>query len=275
MTVADIARARLSVISLHVLVPRDSFQNLQKLIECDSFAACEVDYLTDSGFRFGSAHVRGDNVCDIGEVARLLAVAVDDGLLTAVERADKTRDDARIFRARVLTRTEDVEVAQADSLKIVGAREDLTIVFADEFGDGVRRERIGAHLFLLRQRGLIAVGRTRSGVDDAFDTTQASSVKQREGRIHTRHVSLNRILDGARNGRNRRFMKDKLDIFESAAQGVFISQTRLKKINITANLFQILKMPRRKIINHAHTRPARRSHSFSDVRPDEPRAASD
>src|ERR687883_164254 len=140
-----IACSYLSILRLHVRSTCDLLQSIEKLVERGSLAASHVDDLADAFRRLGGEHVGGDNVRDVGEIARLLAVAVDDGALIAQERARETRDDAGIFRAWVLTWTEDIEVAQRDCLKIVRAREDLTIVFTDELCHGIRRERIGPH----------------------------------------------------------------------------------------------------------------------------------
>ena len=59
---------------------------------------------------------------------------------------------------------------------------------------------------------------------------------------------------------------------ERAAQSFFIGQTRLVKIYLATNLFQIFPVPRRKIVNHTHARSPG-GQRLSDVRPDEPRAA--
>jgi hypothetical protein len=77
-------------------------------------------------------------------------------------------------------------------------------------------------------------------------------------------VSLDWILHRTRHGRNRRFVKDKLDIFESASRGRFIRQARLTEINITFKLVNVLTVSRRKIINNADAR-ALRHQSLSNV----------
>ena len=65
--------------------------------------------------------VRVDDVVDVGEVAGLLAVAVDASG-SPRRRRDEARDDRRILRDRVLARAEDVEVAQRHGLEAVDAR---------------------------------------------------------------------------------------------------------------------------------------------------------
>ena len=67
--------------------------------------------------RVGRAQRRVDDVRDVGEVARLLAVAVDRDRLAARDRGDEERHHRRVLRERALPRAEDVEVAQHDRLE--------------------------------------------------------------------------------------------------------------------------------------------------------------
>src|SRR6188472_3481644 len=60
---------------------------------------------------------RGDRVVDVGEVARLLAVAVDRHLLTGGDRGDEERDHGRVLGEGALPRPVDVEVPQHDGLE--------------------------------------------------------------------------------------------------------------------------------------------------------------
>jgi hypothetical protein len=69
-------------------------------------------------------------------------------------------------------------------------------------------------------------------------------------------------------------MKDKLDIFERAAQSLFVGQACLVKINLAAYLFQIFPVACREIINNAHASPAC-GQCRSDMRPDKTSAARD
>ena len=64
-----------------------------------------------------------DDVVDVREVARLLAVAVDGHRLAVRDRADEARHDGGVLRHRVLARAEDVEVAERDDLHPVHAAE--------------------------------------------------------------------------------------------------------------------------------------------------------
>ena len=86
--------------------------------------------------------VRVDDVRDVREVARLLAVAVDRDRLARGDRRDEARHDGGVLRGRVLPRPEDVEVAQRDRLELVDAAEAHAVALGGELRDGVRRDRV-------------------------------------------------------------------------------------------------------------------------------------
>src|SRR6266852_2981172 len=55
-----------------------------------------------------------DDVADVREVTRLLAVAIDCDRLSLVDGRDEERYDRRVLRVRALPRTEHVEVSEDD-----------------------------------------------------------------------------------------------------------------------------------------------------------------
>ena len=87
--------------------------------------------------RVGGQDVGLDHVLDLGEVARLRAVTVDlHG--PAFERGqNELRNDGRVLRRRVLTRPEDVEVAQADGLHAIEAIPHGRVFLAGQLGDAI------------------------------------------------------------------------------------------------------------------------------------------
>jgi hypothetical protein len=72
-----------------VVASRNVFENAEQLIKRGSFAAREVDDASHTQACLGGAHVGGDHVRDVGKVTRLLAIAVDNGLLVTEEHADE------------------------------------------------------------------------------------------------------------------------------------------------------------------------------------------
>ena len=79
----------------------------------------------------------------VGEVARLLAVAVDRHRLAGGDRGDEERDHGRVLREGALPRAEDVEVAQHDGLEgLVDAAEGDAVALGRELRDAVGRDRV-------------------------------------------------------------------------------------------------------------------------------------
>src|SRR5688572_9897554 len=109
--------------------------------------------------RLGGAKNGIDDIGDIGEVARLLAISVDSRLPTFGERTQHDRDHARVSRTWVLSRTEDIEIANRDRLETVETHEKLHVLLAHELLQRIGRQRIGRHLLALWQRWKVAVRR--------------------------------------------------------------------------------------------------------------------
>ena len=107
----------------------------------------------------GGLDIGVDDVCDVGKVTRMLAVAEYHGLLAGHQGIDKTRDHAGIHRGRILARAENVKVTKRKSFEAVDAVKGTQIMLTREFGNGIGRQRIGPHRFDLGQRRLIAVSR--------------------------------------------------------------------------------------------------------------------
>ena len=91
--------------------------------------------------RLARAQHAVDDVGDVGEVARLLAVAVDGRPAPGDERGRKQRDDAGVRRARILPRSEHVEVADDHRLEAVEPVEHLAVLGPHDFLQRVRRQR--------------------------------------------------------------------------------------------------------------------------------------
>ena len=111
-------------------------------VDAPRLAGGDVHHVARSLGRVGCPDVRVDDVVDVGEVAGLLAVAVDRHGLACVDRGDEARHDRGVLRSRVLARTEDVEVAERDRLEPVDARERDGVALRGELRDRVGRERV-------------------------------------------------------------------------------------------------------------------------------------
>jgi len=86
-----------------------SLQRLEDGVDVGLDAGANVERA--DGVRRKGAGVRLRHVADVNEIARLPAVAVDAGLLSAQQTARENRDHARLT-VRVLSRPVDIGVAQ-------------------------------------------------------------------------------------------------------------------------------------------------------------------
>src|ERR1017187_6154640 len=112
LTVEDVAGARRVELRLHVLT-ENLVHGSDEIQERDAAAAGDVEGLTECLFRcFTGEQVGVDDILDMGEIARLAAITKDGRRFVAQNGRDESRDDRRILRLWMLTRAEDVEVAE-------------------------------------------------------------------------------------------------------------------------------------------------------------------
>src|SRR6476469_1168566 len=105
-------------------LPEDLADRVGDQVDARGRARSDVEDLTARARRVSRTHRCVDDVPDIREVARLLAVAVDLDRPAGVDRGDEARDDGGVLRERALPRPEDVEVPEHDRLeRLVDARE--------------------------------------------------------------------------------------------------------------------------------------------------------
>ena len=75
-----------------------------------------------------------DHVGDVTEVAAGLAVAVDPDRLVAEHGCNPFGDDRRVGPSRVLARTKNVEVAEADGVQAIAPGEDVGVKLVHQLG---------------------------------------------------------------------------------------------------------------------------------------------
>src|SRR5262245_1408426 len=83
-------------------------------IQCMAIAVAGIVYLAGNTGRGGGLYHEVRDVVDIGEIAALFAVTVNDRLLPVEQRGHEKRQDAGIRTRRILPWTVDVEEAQCD-----------------------------------------------------------------------------------------------------------------------------------------------------------------
>src|SRR5580704_13922729 len=167
--------------------PRDVADVRDELVERRAIPASEVHELArELARRRRREEVRVDDVVDVAEVARLLAVAEHDGPLLADRGGDELGHDGRVLALRVLPGAEDVEVAERQRLDPVEAREDTHRVLSGELAQRVGRDGLRGHRLDLGQRRGLAVDRGAPGIDDAAHARVARDVEQDRGPLGAR-----------------------------------------------------------------------------------------
>ena len=205
--VTHVARSEVAIARLHVAQLREAGRECiadgrEEGVERGALADGDVVNLIDGG-RIG--HGRGQEVglhgvVDVAEVTAGLAIAVDEDVRAAEEGGSPGGDDGGIGAGGILTRAEDVEVAQADAAQAVGAGEDIGVELVDDFGDGVGRERFADAVFLLGQAGVIAVGGAAGGVNEARDALVAGGDQHVEKAVDVGGVGGDGVFQGAGDG---------------------------------------------------------------------------
>src|SRR5260221_9740382 len=103
------------------VVSRQLTQHLYRLIQGDTASGSNVEDPARDFFsgRLTGQQVRAHAVRDVAEVAALLTVAVDGGLLTRQHLHGKLCQHAGVHGTRVLKWAEDVEVPQGNRLQSI------------------------------------------------------------------------------------------------------------------------------------------------------------
>jgi len=169
-----VARPRV-VVNWVDISAEDVVKRVDEFVNRDAAAGADVERFA-SYVALGGEDIRLNGVVDEREVTGLLAVTVDDGALPVEHQRDELRDDRGVVAVGVLTRAEDVEVAERGRVDVV----EVTRLEC-EFLRVVLRERIGGfwlfgHRLDFRELFCGAVHRGGRGDDDGVDARFAGSV---------------------------------------------------------------------------------------------------
>ena len=102
-------------------VGRQRAQQSKGFIQCDTASSSDIENLTSDLRRRGvaSEQVRLHGVVNVGEIAALLAVPVNRGLLSSQHLRDEFGQHSRVRGRWILARTENVEVTQRYCLQSI------------------------------------------------------------------------------------------------------------------------------------------------------------
>jgi len=146
--VTNVAGARIVVDGFDVSA-KDVVERVDEFVNRNAAAAANVERFA-SHVTLRSQNVRLDGVVDEREVTGLLAATVDDGVFAVEHQRDELRDGRGVVAVGVLTRAENVEVAERGRVDVVEVAELECELLRD-----VLRERVWRF-------GLIPFGGARS-----------------------------------------------------------------------------------------------------------------
>ena len=201
------------------------FQISHKLIQRGALA---VGGIVDGieGRRIGGLHgedVHQDHIVDVGEVATVLTVAVDDGRLVRHQLLHEEGNHCRIGAVGVLPPAEHVEIAQADGLHSVGFGKDIGIELVHILGDGIGRQGFPDHILNLGERLAVAIGGGAGGIDEPLDAGIATCYQHLQKTRHIYFVRCDRVFDGSGYRTECRLMKYKIDSFNGLAAIIHVA----------------------------------------------------
>src|SRR5262245_47074932 len=98
----------------------------QHFIDGDAVSASDVEGFSGDTRSSAGQQVRVNNVLHEGEVTRLQAVAVNYGPAILQHGRDELCQNPAVFGARVLPRTEHIEIPQRHGFEAISARKNLT-----------------------------------------------------------------------------------------------------------------------------------------------------
>ena len=233
----------------------------------------DVEDLAAHAGRVAGAERRVDDVPDVREVARLLAVAVDRHGLAGGDRLDEQRYRRRVLRVRALPRAEDVEVAEDDGLeRLVDAAEADAVPLRRELRDAVRRDRVARLLLRRRQLPARPVDGRRRREDDAAHLFVARGEQDVQRPLDVDRARRERILHRARHRAERAEVVDGLRPAHGVVHTLVAAQLALDDLDVEA--VEVRAVAGGEVVEHAHLVAALEQRA-DEVRADEAGAAGD
>ena len=235
-----------------------------ELFECCSFAKSGVVHLVHCIRIFGGhgQPVHQDDVVDVGEVAAVFAVAVDQRRLMVHQLLHEQRYHRCIGAVGVLPPAEHVEIAQADGLHSVGFGKDIGIELVHILGDGIGRQGFPDHIFNLGERLAVAIGGGAGGIDEPLDAGIATGYQHLQKTRHIYFVRCDRVFDGSGYRTECRLMKYKIDSFNGLATIVRVADIA----HLQGKRFGIFHQEREQVLDLAGGKVIEYLYNVSSIR---------
>src|SRR5581483_2122938 len=104
-------------------VSNDCLKQLKGFVQIETRARCHIEDFTGDfpRRRLCRKQVCVDGIVDVSEVTALLAIAENRWLHVREHLGNELRENAGVLRSRILARSKDIEVTQANRLKAIAA----------------------------------------------------------------------------------------------------------------------------------------------------------
>lgn len=180
-------------------------QGIEQFLQGCIFAIGDVEHLV--GVAFGGKQVlcgggEGflvglDDVVDVGEVAGVFAPSVDNRRFQVHQFTHPQRDDRGIGSRRILSASEDIEIAEPDTLNAIDSGKYVGIELIYIFGDGIGGEGLADGFLHFGQCFRITVGRGAGSVHEPFNAGLSGGGEHIHEASHVNVVGGHRVLYGA------------------------------------------------------------------------------
>ena len=273
--VAHVADARRALLVAR-RAPRHPAEHREQVEERGPLAGADVrrGARGDGGRPRGGEQIRQHHVLDVGEVARLQSVAVDDRRDVGGQRLEEERDHRRVGRRGALSRAEDVEVAERDALDQPGAGEREHVLLTGQLLGRVRRAGERLAVLDLRHGGRIAIHGARARVDDAAHAAAARGLEQPDGRVEVGLVRGPRIGDRVRDAGERGEVEDDLHPRSGVAGDVGVAERSELELDLVLHRSEVRQVAARQVVDDADA-VAELHEPLDDVRANEAGAPGD
>ena len=169
---------------------------------------------------------------------------------------------------------EDVEVAQRHRLEPVDLMEAEAVALGCELRDGVRRQRRDELELRAGKRVRVAVDRRRGSEDDTPDALVSRREKDVERSLDVDGTRRQRIVHGARNGRQRPEVEDDLGPADGVVDALVAAQVAFDDLDVVLEPFEVGTPAGGEVVEHPDV-VALLQQRANEVRPDESCTACD
>ncbi len=210
---------------------RDIPDVLPQRIQVGAFPASHVVDLIQ-GFLLLSeqgAQVSLNRIIHVGEIPAVGAVTVDGGGVLVQGGLEEQGDHGRVGSVRVLSGSEDIEIAQSDIVDTVCFRKNIGVEFVHVLGHSVGRQRLTDSVLDLGQGFVVAVGAAGGSKDHSGYPLLHGCLKDLQGAGDVNGIGGQGILQTAGHGAQGGLVADAVHTFTGLPAGIEIAYVALDK----------------------------------------------